>query len=194
MQSQEAEYDTTAAAFGGETDPAKGLHIEFYSRPCKDEEASIAAGRPIFKDTEYVTVSPVGDRSNVIDRPVVPRDRRRFTRHYEAFLRKGKQVIEGTPLEQWPIITRSQVEEFKFFKVHTVEQLAEVSDVNLTNFLGGQGLKQKAIAYLEAAKGNAPLEKMQAELAARDNQIATLNQQVADLVADMAKLKTSRKD
>jgi len=188
---QEAEYDTTTSAFEP-NDPAKGLTIEFYTLACEVKPESVKQGRPIFRDVEYIRVHPVGDRSSIIERPVIESDKRRFYRHYERFSRQHVQTQEGTPLSQWPIVTRAQVEEFKFFGIHTVEQLAEIADVNSQNFMGMTSLKQKAIAYLEAAKGNAPLEKMQAELVSRDNTIATLQQQVNDLVADMKKLRKEK--
>jgi hypothetical protein len=51
----------------------------------------------------------------------------------------------------------------KFFGVHSVEQLASMPDSQAQKFMGIQALKQKAKDYIEAAKGNAPLEQLRAE-------------------------------
>src|SRR5687767_12230241 len=84
------------------------LFVRFGLHPKKDEEASRTAGRPIFTDTEYVEIMVPGDKQNIIHRPVTSEDRRRFARQYDAWLTgKGEQLV-GTPLAEWPGVTRSQ--------------------------------------------------------------------------------------
>ena len=90
-----------------------------------------------------------------------------------------KEAVTGTPLEAWPVITRSQVEELKHFRVRTVEDLAALSDAATASGMGLQSLKQKAKAFLEAAAGNGGA-KFQAAIEQKDAQIATLEKMVKD--------------
>jgi hypothetical protein len=74
-----------------------------------------------------------------------------------------------------------------------VEALAELSDASAARFMGIQILKQKAKTFLEAAAGNAPLERMQGELKSRDDQIATLTKMVEDQSKQIDKLMSKNK-
>jgi hypothetical protein len=74
--------------------------------------------------------------------------------------------VEGTLLEEWPAISRGQVEELKFLNIRTVEQLVGLSDANAQNIMGINGLKEKAKKYLEASEKEATAEKF-AELEAK---------------------------
>ena len=65
-----------------------------------------------------------GDKCSIVDRPASAEDKARFPKHYAAFQGNNEDLVQGTPLETWPQLTRSQVEEMRYFHVRTVEQLA----------------------------------------------------------------------
>jgi hypothetical protein len=73
------------------------------------------------------------------------------------------------------------VEEFAFFNVRTVENLAEMNDGVLQKFMGGQALRQRARDFLAAAKDAAPLSQLRAELEKRDAEIEALKASVAEI-------------
>ncbi len=170
------------------------LLVRFYLRSLQNEQKSEEAGRPIFEDVEYISIRVPGNKNSSIERPIRKDDLERFPRHYQAFKNREEAVVEGTPLESWPGVTRSQVEELRFFNVHTVEQLAEISDSNAQNFMGIQLLRTRAKTFLEAAKENANNEKMAAELASRDEQIAALQNTVSEMAEELKALRTGSKD
>jgi hypothetical protein len=87
--------------------------------------------------------------------------KKKNTSEYAAFKQNEDQGLVGTPLKEWPIMSRSQVKELEFFNVYTVEQLAEMADSNIQNFRGMAEKKQAAIRFLEAASEGAPLVKME---------------------------------
>lgn len=72
--------------------------------------------------------------------------------------------IDGTPLEQWPVLTRAMVLEMKAMGIHTVEQAATMPDtaVQLVG-RGGYMLRERAKAYLDEAAGLAFSEKLNRE-------------------------------
>jgi hypothetical protein len=80
-------------------------------------------------------------------------DKQRFARQYEAFKRGDAEQIVGTPLAQWPLMTRAQVEEFRYFGVLTVEHLASLRDDVKMKMPGALDLSKRAAAWLEASNG-----------------------------------------
>jgi hypothetical protein len=165
----------------------------FYMRPMKSEAKSIEAGRPVFEDVEFVEIFTPGDKLNVIDRPVRPVDKQNHPSLYAAFKAGNTDVDVGTPLKEWPGITRGQAEELAFFRVRTVEQLAAVSDNNAATMGPILALRQKARDYLERAAGSAPLEKVRAELASRDNEIEVMRRQLKEQADAIAELRKGKK-
>ena len=61
-------------------------------------------------------------------------------------------------------MTLSMIEELKHLGFHTVEQLAGASDSVCSKFAGLQMYKQKAIAFIEYAKGSPAIDKMSREI------------------------------
>ena len=145
----------------------ESLLVKFFVQAEQDATASLAAGRPIFRDREFIDIRIPGSRDNIVIRKARETDKQRFPRHYMAFKqRQGNdaETVVGTPLEMWPILTRSQVEEFKFFNIRTIEQLAAASDAVGQKFVGFQALKQRATTFIEAASAAAPISQMQEQI------------------------------
>jgi len=157
------------------------LPVKFRIDALKDEAASEEAGRPIFRDVEWITIFK--SRTDVIDRPIRDSDKQRWPRAYAAWKQTGESEpgATGTRLEHWPLMTRAQVEEYRFFKIFTVEQLAELPDNIVGQIMGAVKLKQLAKLAVEAAKGELPFQRMQAELDKRDGEIAELKSEVRRL-------------
>lgn len=166
----------------------QGLFVNFYYESVKDEEKSTEAGRPIFTDREYIKIIPVGDKNTVICEPVTEEYKYRFPVQYAAFKRQEVQPQEGTPLEEWPILTKSQALNFKSANVHTVEQLANVSDTNLHNLgMGAAALREKAKVFLQSASSTSAVVSLQEQLADALTQIQALKNQLAGFSAETKK-------
>jgi hypothetical protein len=180
----EADYDMTASALGGNARYAQDdqLLVRFYQRTEPDVAETEKQGRPIYKEVDFIEIHQPGNKDSVIDRKAYPVDIERFARHYEAYKArtKGDGVhIEGTPLVEWPGITRSQAEELKFFNVYSVEQLAGMSDSNAQNIMGIQSLKAAAKLWLEKAS---------------DKQLQEAQDEIAQLKAQMAELMAAKEE
>jgi len=152
------------------------LHVRFYTRPMLQGTLSKEAGRPIYADVEHVNILTPGDKLSIIDRVASEDDKRRFADHYAKFRAgKGDEII-GTPLQAVPWMTRSKVEEYKFFGIHTVEQLANANDNVGQKFPGFHADRTKSLAFLEATSGT-------------NTRIKELEEQVAALMATKPKLE-----
>lgn len=180
METADIGVDNMAQAVGQGLGPQarygadSALMVQFYKHPKMDQERSKEEGRPIFKEVDFVRIMSPGNKENIIERQATDLDKARFVMQYQRYQANEEQGVEGTPLEEWPQITRSQVEELRYFNVRTVEQLVEMSDSNAQKFMGIQAMKQKAEEFLGAAKAPAT----QAELEQANTQIEQLRAQL----------------
>lgn len=175
MALETLEYDHTIHSTPNAGD--ESLLVKFFLDKLEDTNESKKKGRPIFKEVEWIDIRIPGSRGNVVVRPLREKDKQRFPQHYAAFrnrIDKGKEEIVGTPLEIWPVIASSQAAELRFFNIRTVENLAAASDELGQKFMGFQNIKTKAKAFLEAAKGTAPILKLQARMDKMDIRIDNL--------------------
>jgi len=91
------------------------------------------AGRPIYEDVPYIHILIPGDKNRQVFTRVKPRHKERFPEQWAAFKNQQEVVHEGTPLEEWPPISKSVALTYKGLEIHTVEHLAAVTDANLGN-------------------------------------------------------------
>lgn len=183
----EADLALTNMAFG--TREEERLAVQFFRHPVKDDDRSLAEGRDVYVDSDFIRIIVPGDQSSIVERPVRQGDAERFPRHWQAFKNRMEAPVIGTPLAMWSGVTPAQVLEFAFFNIKTVEQLAEMSDGNAQRFMGANILRQKARDFLALSKDQAPMERMRAELVERDNLIDTQSKQIADLQKAVDELK-----
>jgi|688.fasta_scaffold02404_3 hypothetical protein len=159
------------------------LYIEFFRKPVMQPGKSREAGRAVYEEVDYVRIHVPGDKSSVIERPLSQQDIFRFQDRYNKWKAGQEEAVTGTPLSALPGMNASKVEEYKFFKIITVEQLADANDNLGGKFMSFQQDKQRAKAFMEVAANNAPIEKMNAELQKRDEQIENLKTMVEALQA-----------
>lgn len=158
----------------------------FYMRPVQNAFRSKQEGRPIFDDVEYVEILIPGQKSTVDER-VKDEHRDRWPRQYEAFKAGQEAAQDGWALEEWPGLTRSQVEELKFFHVRTVETLAALDDGALAKVfpMGGFAIREKAQRDLAAAAGSAPTDALAAENAQLREKMAVMEETIETLRAEL---------
>ena len=167
------------------------LYVEFFREPVLSTGKSREAGRAIYEEQDFVRIHVPGDKTTVLVKPMNEFNINRFRVKYEKWKAGQGEVVSGTPLSALPGMTPAKVEEYKYFKVMTIEQLAEANDQLGQKFMGFNGDKTRAKAFLEVAAGNAPIERMNAELAKRDEQIENLQAQVSALLSQNKGRKVS---
>ena len=173
----------------------KKLHVRFFVKPMMNRSKSRHAGRPIYEEVEMIEIMVPGDKHSIPVRRARQLDKARFARQYQAFKAGKEDQQSGTPLTVVPFMTPAKAEEYKFFHIVTVEQLAGAADSSkaAAAVMGFQGDKQKAAAYLQMAEGNAPILEMQQKLEDRDNQIAAMQEQMQQMNSRLAELASKGK-
>ncbi len=174
-----------------------GLSVTFYQHPVQNSAKTLEEGRPIFEDKDYVRIMVPGDKTTIIERPIrighqEKDDNNMFAREYNLYKQGKDQQVIGTPLSEWPVISRSQCKELEFFGVRTVEQLADMPDTAAQNFVGAGQLRDVAKRFISDAKDGAPLIQMQAELVSRDEKIEALEAQMGELINALEEKKKGK--
>ena len=169
----------------------ENLLVKFFTKQRQDNAATKEAGRPIFKDVEYVDIKVPGQRSGGACRPATFRDKQRFPRHYLAYEQRKEMPQEGTPLAEWALMTRTQVEELSFHNVKTVEQLVSMSDTLASQFMGMNTLRAKAKTWLEDSEETArinEIESLKTSNNEKDEKILNLESQMLSLMERFDKM------
>lgn len=176
----------------GAPDDDKKLHVRFFMQPVEQTADSIKAGRRVFADTEYIEIMIPGDKQTVIQRQVFDMDRRRFPQQYARFKQGLTDQTVGTPLSELSFLSAAKVKEYEFFNIRTVEQLVATADGSKAgqSMMGFHQDKQRAEAFMAAARGAAPVNELRAKLDERDAVIETMQRQLAEM---NAKLERSAK-
>lgn len=161
-----------------------GIRPLFEMRAIPNPRKSREQGRPIFDELEYVMIYIVGDKNTVASERVKDEHRKRWPNEYAAFKAGRQQSSSGTPIEQWPALGISQVAEFKALHIHTVEDLAALTDAGIGKIgVGGRTWVERAKAFLEAASGGAPADRLQHENDQLRAQLDAMERKFADLSA-----------
>lgn len=186
-------YDSITGMSYGKQEGQRAF-VRFFMATEQNNFRSEQEGHPVYDDVEYVSIITPGDTRSEVIRAATPQHKREYAPQYAAFKEGITLAPEGSPLEHWPPLTPAQIANFKAVGIHTVEQLAEVSDGNLANLgRGARTIRERAKAWLEQAGGGAPLdrliaenEKLRAEAEVRDNTIGAMQAQLAKLEKLMA--------
>ena len=159
----------------------------FYTRAVEDKEATLKQGRPMFRDVAYVQILVPGNNKDIMDRAVKEEDKQRWPRQWAAYQNGQEQVLEGTPLGEWPLMRPAQIAQLNAVNIRTVEQIADASDAAMQGIgMGARELKAKAKAYLASAKDSKGAEALQDE-------VVTLKAEVERLTAENAELQKNQK-
>jgi len=183
------------------------LSVKFYKRSMKQEDESAIAGRPIFKEFDFVHICVPGDTLTEIDTYANDSHKSRFPRqwaHYQNQVGSQEQII-GTPIEEWTIISRSQADELKGIKFATVESVANASDQQLQRIgmiagMNHYAFRDKAKAFLNLAEKVGDVNQREEELsklrleneaikAQSDAKLAKMQEQMDALMAMVAEKK-----
>lgn len=152
------------------------LFVEFTSRAVPDEIASREMGRPISRQMDYIRIRQPGERDEIM-RPAHDGDRKRFARHWEAYQAGRQEAPDGTPLSILFPNNPEIVENLKYLKVFTVEQLAGLNDTQVQNVgMGARAWQQKAAEFLMLADNGKGLEALTAKVEQMANQITALTE------------------
>jgi hypothetical protein len=166
------------------------LQVRFYKKPVQQEQESLDAGRPIFKEFDFVHICVAGDTLTEIDTYALANHKQRFPiqwANYQNRLGANDVEVVGTPVSEWPIVSKSQAEELRALKFHTVEAIANASDQQLQRM--GMAAGMSPYAFRDKAKAFLNLATNAAETDKRESEINNLKEELAKKELETAKIK-----
>jgi hypothetical protein len=161
---------------------AERNYPRFFVDSVQDQLASANAGRPIFRDEERVEIIMPGNPYTRPVQRVTDTHREKWPKEYAAFKAGLELSAEGTPLEEWPRLKRSQVLELKALGFQTVEHVARMDDQATQRVgIGGAQLRELAKAFLDDAAHAAEVERLADANTRKDEELDALRRQVNEL-------------
>lgn len=179
--------------------PDSRLNVKFYQKPIQNNFKTNLEGRPIMEMRDFILIEVPGNQTLTIDTFATEGDKKRFPIEWARYQNeKTDGDIEGTLLSDWPVINAATAAELKHFKFYTVEQVATASDAQLNTLGMAAGmapftLRDKAKAFLASAKDTALVQQQADELSKRDEIIARMQAQIAELAQQANKPKAAPK-
>lgn len=172
---------------GTPLDPTDKCRPRFFNLPVENKVKSREAGHPVFEDVEMVEIFIPGDAKSQPCHKVRPHHIKRWEREYASFKNGHAQKLNGTPLEQWPGLSAAQIATFHACNIRTVQDIIGLNDSQLSSLgMGAREIQARATAWLEQATGSAVAERLAAENARKDEEMAELRRQMAELQAAVA--------
>lgn len=161
---------------------SNGIFPRFFIKAVEHKAESEKQGRPIFRDVEYVEIRIAGDKNNVPVFKVNDEHRSRWPEVYKQFKAGLEQTQEGTPLDEWSVLPRSKVEEYKALGIYTVEALADLPDSAIHRIgMDARKIMAQAKAFIEDAKDNAKVNELAAQNEALKAELDLIKAQVSGL-------------
>lgn len=208
MSSNLLASDDNNTDFAGARDPDAALSVIFYRKVDKDNFQTEKLGKPVFFEADYVKIFTPGNQLNIVDTAVREDHKKRFPKqwaYYQSRQGDSREEANGTPLAQWTQITQSQAEELRVRKFYTVESVANASDIALQSIgmiagmsphsfrdsakrflMIASGMADAKAAEDKAAEMKAQNEALQAQIAASNEAMAKMQEQMAALAAAQA--------
>jgi len=166
------------------------LQVRFYKKPVHQEQESLEAGRPIYKEFDFVHICVAGDTLTEIDTYALQQHKQRFPIQWANYMNRvgaNDQEVVGTPVSEWPLVSKSQAEELRAMKFHTVESIANASDQQLQRM--GMAAGMSPYAFRDKAKTFLNLASTSAETDKREQEINALKEELAKKDQETAKMK-----
>lgn len=170
---------TRTDRFGDNRDPT---FPEFMVVAVQDDLATQRQGYPIFRDEEHVRIHMPGNNLSIPVERVNEGHIRRWPEHYKEFKAGREMSHQGTPLEMWPVCGKSQVLFLKHHGIHTVEEMSDVSDFNLSQLgMGARQLRDLAKTFLDSAARNAMTNSLMKENDKLATELLDAQKQIVEL-------------
>lgn len=139
------------------------LYVEFFTIPEVDTLKSGLSDHKVWVDKDYIKI--VVDQYSTVVREVNEADKEKYARKWAQYKAQTTQTEAGIPLGMVKFLTPGQVKTLQGQDIHTVEQLAELSDTRCDHLgMGIKDLRAKAIKEIETRKTNEPIEDLQKQI------------------------------
>jgi hypothetical protein len=181
-------FDTGRVTYGNDS----RMHVRFYRGQQLHGMQSAEAGRPIFVGVDMIEIRQPGER-DVFCGLATEWHKRRFPKQWEAYQAGREYQPDGTPLDVLFPTEPEVVTNLRYFKIFTVEQLADLDDNAIARIgIGARQMVNKAIKFKESATNYAAASRMNAEIENLKSERDTLKEQLAAMQEAIARLESAQ--
>jgi len=181
-----------------ERDEDRPAYVRFERRAVKDSEATLKTGHYVARNEDYALVTPPYSK-DVVEKKVASwfdsvdqnvRSGRVPQKHFDLWKESYKRwlsgqdaPVDGTSVKDWSSISPAQCQNLINAGCRTIEDLAQANDEAMRRLgMGSNELKNKAKAWLQAAKDHGPLTEEVTQLKNQNKQlegtISSLQEQI----------------
>ena len=154
--------------------------VKFYPFWKRNNFKSVKEGREVGEFRDFVIIISPGQPKCEVNREVRDQDKQDYREEWSAYQAGREQRISGTPIDIMPGIERGRIDSLKALYIHTIEQLATLSDIGMQKVgIGAAELKERARVYL--ARGAPAIAALKDEIEKRDKVIEELKQRMTAL-------------
>ena len=168
------------------------MAVFFHAVQVQNNFKTMTEKRPIFEEKIFLKKLVPGDSTLVVDRPMREQDVEDYPIEWARFEQKKEQRVSGTPIDVWSAISETQKAEFKALHIFTIDQFAQLADSVGNKIMGFNDLRDKAKAFIAAAKDSAVFDKIRAETDAKLAQQEAEMAQLRELVDQLTAKKSGR--
>ena len=168
------------------------MAVFFHTVQVQNNFKTMTEKRPIFEEKVFLKKLVPGDSTLVVDRPMREQDVEEYPIEWARFEQKKEQRVSGTPIDVWSVLSETQKAEFKALHIFTIDQFAQLADSVGNKIMGFNDLRDKARAFIAAAKDSAVFDKIRAETDAKLAQQEEEMAQLRVLVEKLSAKKTGR--
>ena len=170
-----------------ERDEDRPAYVRFERRAVKDNEATLREGHYVSKDEDYALVTPPYSKDCVIKKADkwfeyvkkqvasgrVPMAHQELWEKTYARWQDGQEApVDGTSIKDWNAISPAQCQNLINAGCRTIEDLAAANDEAMRRLgMGANDLRNKAKAWLQAAKDHGPLTEEVTHLKNKNKQL-----------------------
>lgn len=162
------------------------IFVRFYAYEDYNRARSVAEGRPIIDVKDYIEFPRAGE-IDILRRQATEGDKQAHPDAWRAYKESREQMPSGTPVATLFPAHPEIISLLRHFRVHTVEQLAEISDTAVQQIgLGGHEWRARAQELIKASEGSQGFHQLKKQVDDRDATIAKMQQQLAMMEARIA--------
>jgi len=185
------------------SDNPRPAYVTFEVRAVEDRTASVETGHFASKDVVFAVITPAGTKDRIekvaeewlkgveegVNQERIPQTWLvAYQQAYKAFCESQTDPEFGTAVSSWPAVSPSQVKCLLDANIRSVEDLAEANEEALARIgMGARALKQKAQAWLDAAKDTGKTAAELASLRTENERLKVRDEEREKQLADLAK-------
>lgn len=166
------------------------VYIQFEVRAEEDRNATVEKGYPVYKDVNYVIVTPPGGHLTVEKIAEEWLEQKRgdpyhnlYQSAFESWIKGQDMPLSGTAIELCPAFSPAKVKQIRGAMIRTVEDLAEANETTISRMgMGGRGLKEAAVAWLKSAESTGKAAFTIEALQVENKQLSEENAELKELV------------